>query len=211
PNDPKTLRLADEFMFGKSILAAPVVSPQYTEEKIIKIDEMTGWNKQETGNVKSYPSVDFSTKKTAEKYLPKGDNWYYFWDNKLYTGGKTVTVETSIDHTPIFVKAGSIIPFAQTAQNTVEQRFDTLTIKIYPGKDCTFELYEDEGDNYNYERGEFSIIKFAWSNKSNTLTINTREGSFKGMLQNRLFKIVRADNGKNADIQYNGEEISIKI
>ena len=211
PNDVKTQTLADEFMFGKSILAAPVVSPQYTEEKIIKIDEMTGWNKQETGNVKGYPSVNFAVKKTAEKYLPKGDNWYYFWNDKLYTGGKTVTVETTIDHTPIFVKAGSIIPFAQTAQNTVEQRFDTLTIKIYPGKDCTFELYEDEGDNYNYEKGEFSIIKLTWNNKSNTLTINNREGSFKGMLQNRTFKVVRADNGNSTDVQYNGKEISVKI
>ena len=211
PNDVKTQTLADEFMFGKSILAAPVVSPQYTEEKIIKIDEMTGWNKQETGNEKSYPSVDFTTKKTAEKYLPKGDNWYYFWDNKLYTGGQTVKVETTIDHTPIFVKAGSIIPFAQTAQNTVEQRFDTLTIKIYPGKDCTFELYEDEGDNYNYERGEYSIIKFVWNDKAQQLAIQQRNGTFKGMLQNRTFKVIRVDNGKSTDVQYNGEEISVKI
>ena len=211
PNDAKTQTLADEFMFGKSILAAPVVSPQYTEEKIIKIDEMTGWDKQETGSAKSYPSVDFSVKKTAEKYLPKGDNWYYFWDNKLYTGGKTVTVETTIDHTPIFVKAGSIIPFAEVAQNTVEQHFDTLTIKIYPGKDCTFELYEDEGDNYNYERGAYSIIKFVWNDKANILSIDERYGSFKGMLQKRTFNVVRADNGKTADIQYNGKKTEIKI
>jgi len=198
-------------MFGKSILAAPVVSPQYTEEKIIKIDEMTGWNKQETGNAKSYPTVDFSTKKTADKYLPKGDNWYYFWNNQLYTGGQTVKVETTISQTPFFVKAGSIIPFAQTAQNTVEQRFDTLTIKIYPGKDCAFELYEDEGDNYNYERGEYSIIKFVWNEKAQRLTIQPRSGSFKGMLQNRTFKVIRVDNGKSTDVQYNGEEISVKI
>ncbi|MBO7432518.1 MAG: DUF5110 domain-containing protein, partial [Salinivirgaceae bacterium] len=211
PNDAKTQTLADEFMFGKSILAAPVVSPQYTEEKIIKIDEMTGWNKQETGNAKGYPSVDFTTKKTAEKYLPKGDNWYYFWDNKLYTGGQTVKVETTIDHTPIFVKEGSIIPFAQTAQNTVVQRFDTLTIRIYPGKDCTFELYEDEGDNYNYERGEYSIIKFVWNDKSQQLAIQQRNGTFKGMLQNRKFKVIRVDNGKSTDVQYNGEEILVKI
>ena len=211
PNDAKTLRLADEFMFGKSILAAPVVSPQYTEEKIIKIDEMTGWDKQETGSAKSYPSVDFTVKKTAEKYLPKGDNWYYFWDNKLYTGGKTVTVETTIDHTPIFVKAGSIIPFASVAQNTVEQRFDTLTIKIYPGKDCTFELYEDEGDNYNYERGAYSIIKFIWNDKAQTLTIDDRSGSFDGMLKKRTFKVVRVDNSKTADIQYNGAKTTTKL
>ena len=144
----------------------------------------------------------------SDKY---NTNWYYYWTDQLYTGGQTVKVPTTIAQTPFFVKAGSIIPFALPAQNTVEQRFDTLTIKIYPGKDCTFELYEDEGDNYNYEKGEFSIIKFAWNNKSNTLTISNREGSFSGMLQNRTFKVIRADNDKNADIQYNGEEISIKI
>ena len=211
PNDPKTLRLADEFMFGKSILAAPVVSPQYTDEKIIKIDEMTGWNKQETGNAKSYPSVDFSVKKTADKYLPKGDNWYYYWTDQLYTGGQTVKVPTTISQTPFFVKAGSIIPFAQPAQNTIEQSRDSITMKIYPGKDCVFALYEDENDNYNYERGDYSIITFVWNNKAQKLTIKKREGSFKGMLQKRTFFIEKVGTKEKTAVEYNGQEISINI
>ncbi len=209
--DAKTLTLADEFMFGKSILAAPVVSPQYTDEKIIKINEMTGWDTQQTERLTTYPVVDFSTAKTAEKYLPKGDNWYYFWNNKLYTGGQSVKVETSIAQTPFFVKAGSIIPFAMPAQNTVTQQLDTLTVKVYPGKDCTFELYEDEGDNYNYEKGKYSTIKFAWNDKTSTLTIDERQGSFEEMLQNRTFLVENVVNGKNSEIRYQGKKISVKL
>ena len=210
-NDPKTLKIADEFMFGKSILAAPVVSPQYTEEKIIKIDEMTGWDRQKTDNLKAYPSVDFTTDKTAEKYLPKGDNWYYYWNDKLYTGGQTVKVPTTISQTPFFVKAGSIIPFAQSAQNTIEQSRDSLTIKIYPGKDCSFALYEDEGDNYNYEKGDYSIITFLWNEKSMKLIIKQREGIFKGMLQKRTFFIEKVGTKEKTAVEYDGRELSVAL
>gem|GEM_PF-1853056 len=120
-------------------------------------------------------------------------------------------METTISQTPFFVKAGSIIPFAQTAQNTVEQRFDTLTIKIYPGKDCTFELYEDEGDNYNYERGEYSIIKFVWNEKAQRLTIQPRSGSFKGMIQHRTFIINKVTTKETKTVEYNGQEITLGL
>jgi alpha-D-xyloside xylohydrolase len=209
--DQKTWKIADEFMFGESILAAPVVSPQYTEEKVIKIDEMTGWNKQETDGAKAYPPVDFTQKKTVEKYLPKGDNWFNFWDNKLYTGGQSVKVETSIDKTPFFVKAGSIIPFAKPAQNTVVQSRDSLTIRIYPGKDCEFTLYEDEGDNYNYEKGAYSLIKFLWNDKAGKLTVSKRGGSFKGMLEKRTFFVEKAGKDGKVKVEYDGKVAEVRL
>ena len=89
--------------------------------------------------------------------------------------------------------------------------FFATTASVSVAASGTFELYEDEGDNYNYERGEYSIIKFVWNDKAQQLAIQQRNGSFKGMLQNRTFKVIRVDNGKSTDVQYNGEEISVKI
>ena len=84
-------------------------------------------------------------------------------------------------------------------------------MKIYPGKDCVFALYEDENDNYNYERGDFSIITFVWNQKAQKLTIKKREGSFKGMLQKRTFFIEKVGTKEKTAVEYNGQEISINI
>ncbi|MCQ2973400.1 MAG: DUF5110 domain-containing protein [Bacteroidales bacterium] len=211
-NDKNTWNINNEFMFGNTILVAPIVNPQYTEEQIIKIDEMTGWNKQENNNkVKQYPQVDFTSSKTAKKYLPKGDNWYYFWNDELFTGGQDVTVTTNINQTPIFVKAGSIIPFAKPAKCTSAQNTDTLDIKIYPGKDAEFVLYEDEGDNYNYEKGDFSTIKFKWNDKSQKLTIEKRVGNFKGMSIKRVFNVSIVGKNYQFSANYSGNSTIVNI
>ena len=108
--DKKVWDMTDEFMFGRSILAAPIVEAQYTQEKIVKEDAMTGWNRKEVTAESGQQTVDWNATKTATKYLPKGANWYDFWTGKLYKGGQNVALTTRFDQVPMFVRAGSIVP-----------------------------------------------------------------------------------------------------
>ena len=159
--------MTDEFMFGNSILAAPVLAPQYTQEKVIREDAMTGWDRKEVrGKMDDGNSVDWSATKTVTKYLPKGALWYDFWTGKQYRGGQRLELSTSLNRVPMFVRAGSILPLGPEMQYTGEKPWDNLEIRLYPGADGTFMLYEDEGDTYNYERGIYSTIPFHWNDRS---------------------------------------------
>ena len=209
-SDKKVWNMTDEFMFGRSILAAPIVDPQYTEEKIIRTDAMTGWDRQDVGSKKDDGrSVDWTATKSAVKYLPKGATWYDFWTNKAYRGGRNVTLETTFDRVPMFVRAGSILPLGPEMQYVGEKAWDNLELRVYPGADGRFVLYEDEGDNYNYEKGAYSVIQFGWNDKTHTLTIGARKGSYPGMLQTRTFTVVWPD-GTTKTVNYQGQEINIK-
>ena len=187
--------MTDEFMFGRSILAAPVLDPQYTEEKVVR------------GEVNA---VDWTATKTAQKYLPKGVAWYDFWTGKRYTGGQTLNVKTPLNRVPMFVRAGSIVPMGPVMQYVGEKTWDNLELRIYPGADVTFTLYEDEGDNYNYEKGAYTTILIRWSERAKTLTISERKGSYPGMLQKRQFTVVTPD-GSCQDVEYTGQELKIKL
>ena len=207
--DKKVWDMTDEFMFGRSILACPIVDPQYTEEKIIRTDAMTGWNKQEAG-AESAVQADFTTSKSATKYLPKGATWYDFWTGKAYQGGKSVTLETTFDRVPMFVRAGSILPLGPEMQYVGEKPWDNLELRLYPGADGSFTLYEDEGDNYNYEKGVYSTIAFSWNDRARTLTIGERKGQYPGMLTKRQFTVVLPD-GTTKTIDYDGASTTIKF
>ena len=126
--DRKVWDIADEFMFGRSILAAPILDPQYTEEKIVRTDAMTGWDrKKESGDSSQEAVVDWTEMKTATKYLPKGATWYDFWTNKAYKGGQNVTLTTTLNRVPMFVRAGSILPLGPEMQYVGEKSWDNLT------------------------------------------------------------------------------------
>ena len=198
-------------MFGRSILAAPIVEAQYTEEQIIQEDAMTGWDKKEVRRegVKS-AEVDWAATKTASKYLPKGTRWYDFWTGKSYQGGQTITLQTALDRVPMFVRAGRILPLAPEMQYVGEKAWDQLEIRIYPGADGSFLLYEDEGDNYQYEKGAYATIAFQWNDATGTLTIGAQKGSYPGMLKNRQFVIVLPD-GTSKTIDYNGQQVEITL
>jgi alpha-D-xyloside xylohydrolase len=219
--DKRVWNIADEFMFGRSILAAPILDPQYTEEKIIREDAMTGWNKIKDGTLNIENSaarsnnlqssiINFQSSKTATKYLPKGAQWYDFWTNKLYKGGQTVTLETTLDRVPMFVRAGSILPLGPEMQYVGEKAWDNLEIRVYPGADGSFTLYEDEGDNYNYEKGYYATITFVWNDKARTLTIGTRQGGYKGMILDRQFSIVLPD-GTTRTVTHIGNEQMVQF
>ena len=209
--DKKVWNTTDEFMFGRSILAAPIVAPQYTEEKIIKEDAMTGWDRKDVrGKMEDGRSVDWSVSKSVVKYLPKGALWYDFWTNKTYKGGQNITFETSFDRVPMFIRAGSILPLGPEMQYVGEKAWDNLEIRVYPGADGDFTLYEDEGDGYNYEKGIYTTITFHWNNKSRTLTIGNRKGEYPGMLKTRRFTVVLPD-GTTTTIDYDGTSKSVNL
>ena len=209
--DRRVWDMTDEFMFGRSILAAPILEAQYTQEKIIREDAMTGWDKKEVAGDRSQETVvDWQEAKTAEKYLPKGALWYDFWTGKAWKGGQTVTLTTQLDRVPMFVRAGSILPLGPEMQYVGEKAWDRLELRVYPGADGTFMLYEDEGDNYNYERGQYTTINLQWDDKRHTLTIGRRQGSYPDMIENRMFTIVMPD-GRQQEVRYDGGETSVRI
>ena len=207
-NDKKVWDIADEFMFGRSILAAPIVNPQYTEEKIIREDAMTGWDRKNVSDGSPAGTVAWTAAKTAVKYLPKGATWYDFWTGKQYKGGQSVTLETQLNRVPMFVKAGSIVPMGPEMQYVGEKAWDDLELRVYPGADGEFVLYEDEGDSYNYEKGAYTTINMKWNERAHTLTIGERQGSYKGMIQQRRFTIVTPD-GQTKTVDYDGQKKSL--
>ena len=152
-------------------------------------------------------------------YLPESPAWFDFWTGKQISGGQTVNAPAPLDKIPLFVKAGSIVPMGKFIQYTREKPADTLEIRIYSGANGNFELYEDEGDNYNYEEGACSIIPFDWNEQTQTLTIEKRKGGFDGMIKERIFKVVWVNelegkgiemSEKRRPITYRGERIEIK-
>jgi len=153
-------------------------------------------------------------------YLPKSVEWYDFWTSKKFQGGETIITDAPLDKIPLFVKAGSIIPMGPTIQYATEKN-DPIEIRIYPGADGKFTLYEDENDNYNYEKGIYSTITFNWDDVKKELTISARKGSFPGMLTERKFNFVRVENNKGIGINsaekfdqvvtYDGKKVVVKL
>ena len=126
-------------------------------------------------------------------YLPKSTNWYDFWTGQYFEGGQTVKAEAPLDRIPLFVRAGSIVPVGPVVQYSGEKSNEELEIRIYEGTNGEFTLYEDEGDNYNYEKGMYSTITFSWDNAKKELTVDDSYGSFPGMLTERKFNVVLVD------------------
>jgi alpha-D-xyloside xylohydrolase len=147
-------------------------------------------------------------------YLPKGWGWYNLYTGAYSEGGQTILAEAAYEKMPVFVKQGSIIPFGPALQYTSEKKADTIHLYIYSGKTGEFTLYEDEGINYNYERGMFSTISFHYSESDKTLIIDKREGEFPGMLKNRFFvvkyitkerpAVLDLEDKKGILVKYNG-------
>lgn len=154
--------------------------------------------------------------RSREVYLPRG-GWYDIYTGKVLEGGKTMVADAPYERMPLFVKAGSIIPSGPDIRHTAEKQEEPLTIFVYTGADCSFTLYEDEGVNYNYEKGRYSTIKFTWDQERGELTIGERKGDFQGMQVLRAFNIVWIspespkpfDAGIKADkvVDYSGEMI----
>ena len=209
-DDRKVWDINDEYMFGKSILVAPITHAQYTPEAVVKVSEEEGWNRDGAKKTKTDVAVDFMETKSTNIYLPAGTLWYDFWTNEKHEGGKEITKETTLDVIPLYVKAGSIIPVGPQVQYATEKPWDHLELKVYAGANGNFILYEDEFDNYNYEKGVYTEIPISWNNTSRKLTIGARKGAYEGMLKNRKFTVTLQD-GTQKNVDYNGKAISVRF
>ena len=209
-DDRKVWDINDEYMFGKSLLVAPIAHAQYTPEAVVKVSEEEGWNRDGAKKTKTDVAVDFMETKSTNIYLPAGTLWYDFWTNEKHEGGKEITKETTLDVIPLYVKAGSIIPVGPQVQYATEKPWSHLELKVYAGANGNFILYEDEFDNYNYEKGAYTEIPISWNNASRKLTIGARKGAYEGMLKNRKFTVTLQD-GTQKNVDYNGKAVSVKF
>jgi alpha-D-xyloside xylohydrolase len=158
---------------------------------------------------------------TMETYLPPAAGWYDFWTNTRFDGGQTVKKDCPLDLFPLYVRAGSIVPIGPVLQYATEKPDAAYEIRIYPGADAKFTIYEDDNETYRYEKGERATYDLAWNDATKTLNIGARQGSFPGMVARRKLNIVLASPGKNvgmeeshADvktIQYNGQAIDVRL
>ena len=128
--------------------------------------------------------------RTRKVYLPEGQGWYDLYSGKFFNGGQSIKTDAPYDRIPVFVKEGSIIPVGPGLQYTSQKPADTITLFVYAGKHASFNLYEDEDTNYNYEKGMFATIQIDYNEIDRSLTIHDRKGEFPGMLQKRIFNIV---------------------
>jgi len=210
--DRRTWNIGDQYMFGPSLLVAPVLHAQYTPELVKKVSADDGWNQEVSGdeNARQDGKVDFTRKGSTTVYLPAGTDWYDFWTNERQKGGREITRETTLSLIPLYIKAGGIIPIGPDVQYAAEKPWDNLEIHVYPGADGRFVLYEDEGDSYNYEKGAYTEIPFTWNDKARRLTVGARKGSFPNMLAARKFTVVLPD-GTHREVNYNGKQINVKF
>ena len=154
-----------------------------------------------------------------EVYFPEGEVWYDFYTGAVRQGGNTQTVDAPYEKMPLFVRGGSIIPLGGDIQYASQKSDEPVTIMVYAGRDGDFVIYEDEDVNYNYERGLFSKIPLSYDDKTSTLTIGEREGSFPGMQQKRSFNVVKVDANHPANplkakgklVEYSGKKTSINL
>jgi Alpha-glucosidases, family 31 of glycosyl hydrolases len=153
-------------------------------------------------------------------YLPVGGRWVDFWTGKSLNGGQIITAEAPLNRIPVYVRAGSIVAFGPSVQSA-SSKSDPIDLRIYAGKDADFTLYDDEGDNYDYEHGAYSIIPIHWNDKSETLTIGDRRGSFPGMSEHRVFRVLRVSDAHgtgitspqefDAIVEFGGKAASIHV
>ncbi len=157
---------------------------------------------------------------SREVYFPAGSTWYDFYNGKAVDGGQTLKVAAPYERIPLYVRSGSIIPFGPEMQWSAEKPAELIDLYVYAGENGKFTLYEDEGLNYNYEKGQYAMIPFEWDDATSTLKIGERQGRFPGMLTTRKFNIVKVSKeqplgfnraNKGVTVAYNGTAKSIKL
>lgn len=150
--------------------------------------------------------------RSREVYFPANSNWYDFESNKYISGGQTLQISAPYERIPLFVREGSIVPMGRIIQNTKESQADNLTINVYTGANGEFTIYEDEGTNYNYEKGSYATIKMSYDEASRTLSIGAINGGYNGMPKERKLTIVfisKDSKSTKTTINYTGEATSV--
>jgi alpha-D-xyloside xylohydrolase len=156
---------------------------------------------------------------TRHLYLPKA-RWYDFWTGHAIEGGQAIDAAATLDRLPLYLRAGSIVPMGPDVEYAAEKPADPIELRVFRGASGSFTLYEDEGDNYDYEKGVYATIPIEWDESANQLTIGDRKGRFPGMLESRTFRIVFAGEGHGTGIgqtpqpdkviTYSGKPITVK-
>ncbi|MCQ2394223.1 MAG: DUF5110 domain-containing protein [Kiritimatiellae bacterium] len=145
-------------------------------------------------------------------YLPKGTDWWNYFTGERVTGGRVVGMPPKLDEFPLYVRAGSIMPYGPDVQWSDEKTLDDLEITVYPGANGSFTLYEDEGDGYGYEQGRYTEIVFRWDEGTKQLTIDNRKGAYPGMLEKRRFRITLFGSGTpEKSVAYDGKTVSVQF
>lgn len=196
-NDANVYNIKDEYMFGPAFLVNPVTEQLYTGAN--------GTDKE----------------KTRKVYLPGSGEWYNFWTGEVLKGGQTIDAPAPIAILPLYVKAGSIIPMAPETEYATQKSNKDIELRIYPGADGKFTLYEDENDNYNYEKGGSASFTFVWNDRLKELRISATKGAFPGMLKSRIINLVLVNgkHGSNVEVTaksdksviYTGKPLLIKF
>ena len=184
-SDPATYNISDQFMFGPALLVNPVTKPMYYGPNS---SPLTG------------------TEKTRPVYLPAGSDWYDFWTGERYAGEQTLSANADLETMPLYVRAGSIVPMGPDICYTDEQPQAMVKLQIYPGQDGAFTLYQDEGDNYNYEKGLFATIQLRWEDKNRRLIFEKRQGTYPGMSKTVEFCIWVVDETYECQVMYGGTQ-----
>jgi len=197
-NDPKVYDIKDQFLFGDAFMICPVTDPMYYKPGSVALTDVA---------------------KTKEVYLPSGTTWYNFWTGSQTQGGKSIVADAPIDHIPVFISAGSIVPMGTIKQYAEDKPGAELEIRIYAGKNGKFTIYDDEGDTYNYQKGKHTTFEIIWNDKQRMVTISDRKGYFDGMQKNQRLNLVLVKDGygvglneaKGKMVSYDGKKVNIRL
>ena len=207
-------------------LAWRVTSEDYTIQRPLVMDWRSDSKVRDIGDQFMFgPAILVSPVLQADAsrrtlYLPESPAWYDFWTGASEKGGREIDAGAPLDRIPLYVRAGSILPLGPEIEYADEKPDGPIEVRIYPGADGTFELYQDAGDSYEYERGAHSNIPLRWSESTRTLTIGDQEGRYPKMPERVQFKIVWVSAGHGAGlapvanpdktVEYTGKAISVQ-
>ena len=165
--------------------------------------------------------VGYYKARNRSVYFPEQNGWYNLYTNEFIEGGQTLVVDAPYEQIPVFVREGAIIPFGPEMEWSDEKPAELINLYVYAGQNGSFQLYEDEGTNYNYEKGKYATIDITYDDASKIVSFGVRKGQFNGMLKNRRFNIVLItkdapkaldlDNPQGTMVQYNGKAVSVKL
>jgi alpha-D-xyloside xylohydrolase len=204
--------------FGASRYRSAKVDFRKGQKAAIKIEFFNG-----TGNrdlrlswrtpsaIKQYESTTPTLDDSYVTYLPKGAAWYDFWTNKRYYGAQKVTEHYTLNTMPLYVRAGSIVPMGPVVQYATEKLDAPYEIRIYPGADAKFTLYEDDNETYNYEKGQYATYELSWNDAAKVLTLGERKGNFPGMTEKRSLRVVLALPDANAGVREGAANVKTVI
>ena len=165
--------------------------------------------------------VGYYKARNRSVYFPEQCDWYNLYTGECIEGGQTLVVDAPYEQIPVFVREGAIIPFGPAMEWSDEKPAELINLYIYAGQDGKFQLYEDEGTNYNYEKGKYATIDIEYDDEDKTVSFSQRKGQFPGMLKQRQFNVVlvtkdnarplNLDNPEGTLVQYNGKPVSVKL